>query len=105
VAFLHRRVFYGKVGVADKLVKHLKAGEAAFAKYGLKYKYRVLTDYNSGRTDRVVWEWEVASLPQLDADMNRVVGDAKARADFDKWFAQLTEMIHYAEVDNFSIAG
>ncbi len=101
MAIVHRRTFVGKIGQADAIVKHLKAGDKMFKKYGGSLKTRVLSDHNSGRTDRVVWEWEGKDLGSMDAEMARVMGNAKAKAEFDKWFAQLSGMIHYAEVDNF----
>ena len=84
------------------------AGELLFIhyakKYGFKMKTRVLTAHHSGRTDRVVWEWELNSLDKMDADLNKAMADPKDAAEFGKWFAQLSGMIHYAEVENFSIA-
>ncbi len=104
MTIVHRRVFYGKVGVADQLIKHLKDGDKTFKKHGLAPKGRILADYASGRTDRVVWEWEAKSVGELEAAMGKIMGDPKAKADFDKWFAKLSGLIHYAEAENWVIA-
>ena len=103
MTIVNRRTFFAKVGEADRLVALLREGEKLFKKYGIKYKARVLTDYNSGRTDRVVWEWEVANIGELDAEMETVTKDPKAGAAFDAWFKKLTPLITHAEVDNLLV--
>jgi hypothetical protein len=103
MAIVHRRTFFGKVGEGDKIVAVLKQGEKLFTKYDMKYKARVLSDYNSGRTDRIIWEWEVPSLGQLDADMERAMKDPKGGAEFGAWFSKLTPLITHAEVDNLQV--
>ncbi len=55
MAVVSRRTFYGKVGQADAIVKLLQEVRKMFAKHGVKLNYRILTDNNSGRTDRLVW--------------------------------------------------
>jgi len=63
LAIIERRVFHGKVNSADQLVKLMKEGSKIMEAAGVEpSKTRILTDYLSGRTDRVVWEIEVASL-------------------------------------------
>ncbi|MBM4405821.1 MAG: hypothetical protein FJ039_06525 [Chloroflexi bacterium] len=103
MAIVHRRTFFGKPGEGDKIIALLKQGEKLFIKFGMKYKARILSDYNSGRTDRIIWEWEVSSLGQLDADMEKAMKDPKAGAEFGAWFGKLTPLITHAEVDNLAV--
>ena len=101
MSFVHRRVFYAKIGKADSLVEHLKEGENLMGSG--KIKTRLLTDFQSGRSDRVVMEWEVESFGDIDAEMSKLGEDAAIRAKFEVWEPRLNELIHYSEVDNLMI--
>jgi hypothetical protein len=103
MAIVHRRVFYGKVGMGDPIVKQLREGERLFKRHRLKVKMRVLTDWQSGRTDRVVWEWETESLEAMDAQLGQLMAKGASRKAFDAWFQKLTGLIHYAEVENWMV--
>lgn len=103
MAIVQRRVFFGKVGAADQLVKHIQEGKASFQKYGVNLKSRILTDYQSGRTDRVAMEWEVDSLGDIDAAESRAMASSEAQAYFGAWMGKLNSLIDYAEVENWSV--
>jgi len=100
---VHRRVFYGKVGQADKIVAALKQGDKNFKKFGVKGASRILTDNNCGRTDRVIWEMEAPSVAEGEEQMAKVMSSAEGQKVFGAWFARLSELIHYAEVDNLLV--
>ncbi len=103
MAFVHRRTFYGKVGTAGQLVQHLQEGDKALEKYGPDFKRRVLTDYRNGRTDRVMWEYEVENIGDIDAYYERVMADLQGQAMMQDWFKKLSELIHYAEVETWEL--
>ena len=103
MAVVSRRTFYGKVGQADAIVKLLQEVRKMFAKHGVKLNYRILTDNNSGRTDRVVWEWEAGSREAVEAVEQKAMTTVAARKEFGAWFGKLSELITHAEVDSFSI--
>ena len=71
--------------------------------FGFDVKSRVLSDHNSGRTDRIVAEWEVENLGDLEAAMNQAMADPQAQAVFTGWVGKLNELIHYAEVEHWSV--
>ncbi|MCH8974773.1 MAG: hypothetical protein IH869_06830 [Chloroflexi bacterium] len=101
MAIIHRRTFYAKVGQAGPLVAHLREFGKIAAQYGVAPKERFLTDHQSGRTDRVVWEWEVESMAELDMEafaVNQAAADA-----FSKWERTMNGMIEYAEVENWKV--
>ncbi len=100
---LHRRVFYGKVGTGGQLAEHVKQGLEKFRQYGLDLKGRVLVDHMSGRTDRVIAEWEGDSAGEIETGINKVMSDPEAQKVFGPWFQKLSEMIHYAEAENWDI--
>ncbi len=102
MAVVHRRTFYARVGQADAVVSHLRDGDKMFIKYGLK-PGRIMTDHISGRTDRVVWEVESASLGAMEKEMEQVMKKPGAAKAFGVWFGKLSELITHAEVDNFSV--
>ncbi|MBI3744225.1 MAG: hypothetical protein HY261_08085 [Chloroflexi bacterium] len=104
MTIVHRRVFFGKVGTADRIVKLCREFEKAARKYGFNIKTtRVMTDYFNGRTDRVAWAWEVDSLAALDAGMNKIMSNSKGKAEFDRLFGQLSQLIDHAEVENWTL--
>ncbi len=101
--FVNRRVFYGKVGAAFQLIDHLRDAEKLFKQYGANFKTRILSDYNSGRTDRVVWEYEVDDLAAIDATLNKMMSDPQGQAGMEAWFEKLKSLIDQAEVENWNV--
>ena len=101
MAIIHRRTFYAKVGQAGPLVAHLRQFGKLAAQHGMPLEDRILTDHQSGRTDRVVWEWEVESMAELDMEafaVNQAAADA-----ISKWERTMNEMIEFAEVENWKV--
>ena len=82
MAIIHRRTFYGKVGSADQLVQLMNEGNEGMARFGACLKARVFTDAMTGRSDRVVVEWEVDNIGDMDSAMARVMGDPDGAAFF-----------------------
>ena len=100
MAFVQRRSFYAKIGMAGPLVEHIREFSRIAAGAGATLKERVLTDYMSGRTDRVVWEWEFEDWAEFEAIMASAGDAAEA---FAAWERRMNEMVEYAEVENWSI--
>ena len=70
---------------------------------GMAIKPRVLSDYHSGRTDRVAVEWEVESYQELEAletEMWQYEGDEEM---VERWLARLNGLIEYAEVETWRV--
>ena len=67
------------------------------------FKTRVLSDYLSGRTDRVVAEWEAEGLADIENGMNTMMENPDAQKWFEGWFKKLTELIDHAEVENWTV--
>ncbi len=103
MAFVMRRVFFGKVGVSDQLAKHARDVDDLFQQQGVNIKRRILTDYQSGRTDRVVVEVEVNDLGEYEEAMGRLMSNPENKQAFSAWMAKLTDLIHYAEVETWAI--
>ena len=101
MAIIHRRTFYAKVGQAGPLVAHLREFGKLAAQHGMPVKERILTDHQSGRTDRVVWEWEVESTAELE--MEALAGNEAAAAAFSTWERTMNQMIEFAEVENWHV--
>ena len=101
MAIIHRRTFYAKVGQAGPLVAQLREFGTIAAQYGMALEQRILTDHQSGRTDRVVWEWEVESMAGLE--MEALQGNQAAAAAFSTWEHAMNQMIEYAEVENWTV--
>ncbi len=103
MAFILRRVFFGKVGMAEPLVNHHKEAEKLFQQYGASLKRRVLTDYQSGRSDRVVVEWEVNDLSEFEGVLGKVRSNPEGEQAFKAWEDRLKDMIHYTEVETWVV--
>ena len=103
MTIVHRRVFFGKVGVARELIEHLQQGSIIARGSGLAIKPRILSDFQSGRTDRVVMEWEVEEVGELFAFEDEVMAYPEGEETFSEWFSKLTDLIHYAEVENWQV--
>ena len=97
MAYIERRVFFGKVGKGGQLVEHLKQLEELF-KGGPSVKFRVLSDFMSGRTDRIVYEAEVEDWAAYQ-QWEQGLGESANAQRFGEWFAALAELIDYAEVE------
>ena len=98
---IHRRVFFAKVGMAEPLLAQMNEMNDRMAKQGISFKTRSLTDHMSGRTDRVVVEWEVENLRDIEEGLDRAMADPQARAFFAEALEKLNGMIHYAEAENW----
>ena len=103
MAIIQRRVFYGKVGAADALVGWATEMYGLIKTHNPSVKYRVMSDHQSGRTDRVTAEVEVESLAELDSMLSSVMEDGDARAEFETHFSKLGDLIEYAEVEQWTI--
>ncbi len=104
MTIVHRRVFYGKVGTADQIVKLLKEFEKMAKPVGFAPKTtRILTDCFSGRTDRVAWAWELDSLETMMKAQEKAMADPKLAPQFGAWFKKLGALIDYAEVENWTL--
>ena len=103
MAIVQRRVFYGKVGAANELVDWAKTMYSLIETHNPSISYRVMSDHQSGRTDRVVSEIEVDSLAELDTMLSSVMEDGDARAEFEQHFSKLANLIDHAEVEHWTI--
>lgn len=118
--FIARRVFYTKAGMAEPLVQHHKEGDTLLLKYGVNLKTRVLIDHNGGRSTkepwlafprryqrepvpvRVVVEWEVEDLGDLDAAIDRIMKNPEANGKLQAWESQILGMIYYSEAETWA---
>ena len=97
MAFVVRRVFYAKVGMAEPLGKHFQQAGKMFNQAGMKT--RVYSDYQSGRSDRVAVDFEVETLQGIDQSLAKLAGDQALAKQMQQWEAKMNEMIHYSEAE------
>ena len=103
MAIVHRRIFYGKVGMASPLVEHMRAGDQILAKHGALVASRILTDDMTGRSDRVVVEWEMDSIAVMNAELERIMSGPESQAEMAQWMEKLATLIEYAEGENWAV--
>ena len=70
---------------------------------GVAIRPRILSDFQSGRTDRVVWEWEAADIGEILALEEELGAYPEGKENFQDWFTKLAELIHYAEAENWQV--
>ncbi len=70
--------------------------------FGVAWETRIYTDYFSGRTDRVVVEWVLDNLADMDYQMARIMEIPEAAAFFKTWMAKMNDMILYADAENWT---
>ena len=100
---VQRRVFFGKIGTGQQLIKHMQEGNEVFQRYAPNLKTRVLSDHNSGRTDRIVAEWEMENIGEFEAANEKAMADPQVQAEFNTWVDKLNGLIHYAEVEHWHV--
>ena len=103
MTIIHRRVFFCRTGAADQLVQHMQEAEQVLRRLGTDFKTRLMTDYLSGRSDRVVMEWEVDGLPDVDAAMSKALTDPEGQTFFGPWMTRLNELVEYSEAENWTV--
>lgn len=103
MAIVHRRVFYAKVGMAGPLVEHMRAGDQILSKSGGPFSSRILTDDLTGRSDRVVVEWEMASAAEMTAALDEAMSDPTIQGEMGQWMEKLAALIEYAEGENWAV--
>ena len=101
MASVRRRIFYGKVGKGDQLIEDLIQVNLMVRGQGVAIRPRILSDFNSGRTDRVVMEWEANTVEELDSAETEVMAYEEGADLFRESFDKLAELIEFAEVDTW----
>ncbi len=93
-----RRIFQAKTGEAGVVVAKCKEAQPMLEKLGYGTG-RIYTDFYSGRTDRVVWEFDHESLSSLENLEQGLAKDAELAKAFNSWFNGLKGLIEGAEVE------
>ncbi len=101
--FVMRRVFHCTAGRMDELVELLQEGQILARGLGVAIRPRLLTDHNSGRTDRVAMEWEAATLAELSAVEQEIGVYPEASDAAHELFRRLNELVEYAEVETWAV--
>ncbi|MDP6823395.1 MAG: hypothetical protein QF554_08895 [Dehalococcoidia bacterium] len=103
MAIIQRRVFYGKVGAAEDLVAWANEMYSVIRVNSPAISHRVLSDYQSGQTDRVVVEIEVENMAQIDEALGKTMADPNTQKQFADVFSRLGSLIDRAEVEQWTI--
>ena len=103
MAIVHRRIFYGKVGMGSPLVEHMRTADQIMLKHGGPVISRILTDEMTGRSDRVVIEWDMESIASMNDALDRVMANPEGQAEMSQWVEKLATLIEYAEGENWVV--
>jgi hypothetical protein len=93
-----RRVFQAKTGEAGAVVAKCKEAQTMLNRVGYSTG-RIYTDFYSGPTDRVVWEFDHENLGDVENLERGLAKDAELVKDFNTWFTGLKGLIENAEVE------
>ena len=103
MAIIQRRVFYGKVGTANDLVAWANEMYGILQINSPQLSQRIFSDYHSGQTDRVVVEFEVDNMGQIDEALEKTMSDPVPQKQFAEVFERLKPLIDRAEVEQWNI--
>ena len=103
MSVVQRRVFYGKVGAADKLVEWANEMYGLIKESNPDTTYRVMTDHQSGRTDRMVVELDAESFGAMEAMIEKTMSDLSLQPRFQAVFEKLPALIEHAEVEQWDV--
>ena len=101
--FVMRRIMHGKPGAGNQLIELLEKANIMVRGVGLAVKPRVLSDANTGRTDRVVMEWEADSVEELGAVEGGLFAYPEGPELFRETLDELFELIEYSEVETWAV--
>ena len=93
-----RRVFQAKVGESGQVVEKMKEFQPYFEKVGGPTS-RIYTDFFSGNTDRVVWEFDAESLGHLESIFLAAGEDPDYQKAYESWYGGLKPLIELATVE------
>ncbi len=93
-----RRIFQAKTGEAGAVVAKCKEAQPMLEKLGYRAG-RIYTDFYSGRSDRVVWEFDHERLGNRENLEQGLAKDAELAKSFNSWFTGLKGLIEKAEVE------
>ena len=84
-------------------ISDVAPGAEILAKYGTQPTSRILTDDMTGRSDRVVVEWDVESVSQMNTELEKVMASPEGQQEMAQWMGKLATLIEYAEGENWMI--
>lgn len=93
-----RRIFQAQPGAGGAVVEKMKEFQPIFDRHGGP-KTRIYTDQLSGPTDRVVWEFDVESLGQLENIFWAASQDPDYTRSYEQWYKELKPLIQGASVE------
>ena len=93
-----RRVFQAKSGSSGGVVAKMKEFQPIFEQAGGPAA-RIYTDFFSGPTDRVVWEFDVDNLAALENVFWAASQNAEYQAAYESWYAGLAPLLEGATVE------
>ncbi len=93
-----RRVLQAKSGSSGAVVAKMKEFQPIFENAGGPAA-RIYTDFFSGATDRVVWEFDVENLAALENVFWAASQNAEYLAAYEDWYAGLSPLLEGATVE------
>ena len=93
-----RRVFQAKSGKSGAVTAKMKEFQPIFERAGGP-EARIYTDFFSGATDRVVWEFDVDDLAALEHVFWAASQNAEYQAAYESWYTGLSPLLEGATVE------
>ena len=95
---IQRRVFRAKPGQAGGVVEKMKEIQPVFERAGGP-PARIYTDFFSGDTDTVVWEFDAENLGALEQIFWAASENAEYQAAYERWYQGLQPLFDGAKVE------
>jgi hypothetical protein len=67
--------------------------DGLFQQFGIPFNTRLMSDFNSGRTDRIIFETEYDNPGDLEAAEAEGFSNPEAEQAFSQWSAKLNDLI------------
>jgi hypothetical protein len=83
--------------MAGALVEHMRVGDQIMSKHGAPAASRILTDDMTGRSDRVVLEWEVEGPSASNTEFYQVMAKTEVQEEMGLWMEKLATLIDHTE--------
>ena len=75
--------------------------DGLFQQFEIPFKTRLMSDFNSGRPDRIIFETEYDNPGDLEAAEAEGFSNPEAEQAFSQWSAKLNDLFLYAEVEHW----
>lgn len=99
MSFIMRRIMYSKPGAASEIVRVMKDSEQLLRRHEARARMRILVDHMSGRSDRVVGEFEMDDIADFYAFLGQVMSKPEVAVEYKALEERGFQLVEYSEAE------